>query len=55
MKLIPGGRGAGKDIKQDIQEAIDSLERWKAMREEDGTPATEKPIGPPNQTFGGVQ
>ena len=33
--LVAGGRGAGKDIGQDIQEAIDTLERWMAMREED--------------------
>lgn len=33
--LVAGGRGAGKDISQDIQEAIDSLERWKEMRQED--------------------
>jgi len=30
--LVAGGRGAGKDITQDIQEAIDSLERWKEMQ-----------------------
>ena len=36
--LVAGGRGAGKDVHRDIQEAIDSLERWKAMRcEENGT------------------
>lgn len=33
--LVAGGRGAGKDISQDVQEAIDTLERWKAMRAED--------------------
>lgn len=33
--LVAGGRG-GKDISTDIQEAIDTLERWKAMRQEDG-------------------
>lgn len=32
--LVAGGRGH-KCIKKDIQEAIDSLERWKDMREED--------------------
>jgi len=32
--LVAGGRGAGKDISQDIQEAIDSLERWKTMEKE---------------------
>lgn len=33
--LVAGGRGAGKDIGRDINEAIDSLERWKEMRVED--------------------
>lgn len=33
--LVAGGRGAGKDITQDIQEAIDTLNRWLAMRVED--------------------
>lgn len=33
--LVAGGRGAGKDITQDIKEAIDSLERWQEMRVED--------------------
>lgn len=32
--LVAGGRGAGKDIGRDIQEAIDSLERWKEMQVE---------------------
>ncbi|HWV45052.1 MAG TPA: hypothetical protein VN039_03320 [Nitrospira sp.] len=32
--LVAGGRGAGKDVSQDIQEAIDSLERWKDMQME---------------------
>ena len=32
--LVAGGRGH-KDIDKDIQEAIDTLERWKAMRQED--------------------
>lgn len=36
--LVAGGRGAGKSIDKDIQEAIDSLERWKAMRAEDRAP-----------------
>ena len=30
--LVAGGRGAGKDINKDIQEAIDSLQRWQEMR-----------------------
>lgn len=33
--LVAGGRGAGKDIGRDIQESIDSLQRWQEMREED--------------------
>lgn len=32
--LVAGGRGA-KDIGQDIQEAIDTLQRWQEMRAED--------------------
>ena len=33
--LVAGGRGAGKDPRRDIQEAIDSLERSLEMRRED--------------------
>lgn len=33
--LVAGGRGGGKDIGRDIQEAIDTLHRWAEMREED--------------------
>ena len=33
--LVAGGRGAGKSQEKDIQEAIDSLYRWKEMRLED--------------------
>jgi hypothetical protein len=33
--LVAGGRGAGKSMDQDVQEAIDTLSRWKDMREED--------------------
>lgn len=33
--LVAGGRGAGKDVSRDVQEAIDSLTRWQAMRAED--------------------
>lgn len=33
--LVAGGRGAGKDISRDIQEAIDSLARWQEIRLED--------------------
>lgn len=34
--LVAGGRGAGKDIARDVQEAIDTLGRWQEMRHEDG-------------------
>lgn len=37
--LVAGGRGAQKTIDQDVQEAIDTLERWKEMRAEDGANA----------------
>ena len=33
--LVPGNRGGGKDRDRDIQEAIDSLERYKEMRREE--------------------
>ena len=33
--LVAGGRGAGKDISRDIQEAVDSLQRWQEMRREE--------------------
>jgi hypothetical protein len=33
--LVAGGRGAGKSIDKDIQEAIDSLVRWQAIQLED--------------------
>ncbi|WP_176767832.1 hypothetical protein [Nitrosospira sp. Nsp18] len=32
--LVAGNRGA-KDVGKDIQEAIDTLERWKEMRVEE--------------------
>lgn len=32
--LVAGGRGAGKDQDQDVQEAIDTLLRWQEMRME---------------------
>lgn len=35
--LVAGGRGV-KEIDRDVQEAIDSLERWKAMRIEELVP-----------------
>jgi hypothetical protein len=33
--LVAGGRGAGKDIRRDVQEAIDTLTRWQEMRDEE--------------------
>lgn len=33
--LVAGGRGGGKDITRDIQEAIDTLKRWQEMRAEE--------------------
>lgn len=44
--LVAGGRGAGKDITTDIQEAIDTLVRWQAMREED-LDSSQRPAEPP--------
>lgn len=34
--LVAGGRGAGKDIGQDVKEAVDTLARWQEMRAEEG-------------------
>ena len=37
--LVAGGRGAGKDIRTDIEEAIISLQRWEEMHiENNGNP-----------------
>ncbi len=33
--LVAGGRGGGKDISRDIQEAIDTLRRWQEIQAED--------------------
>lgn len=33
--LVAGGRGAGKSIDKDVQEAIDTLLRYQAMKRED--------------------
>lgn len=43
--LVAGGRGAGKDINRDVREAIDSLERWFEMQEENSarSQATQEP------------
>lgn len=34
--LVAGGRGAGKDMDRDVQEAIDSLIRYQEMKKENG-------------------
>jgi hypothetical protein len=33
--LAPGGRGAGKDFRRDVQEAVDTLQRRLEMLDED--------------------
>ena len=33
--LLPGGRGGGKSVRKDIEEAIDTLNRKLAMLDED--------------------
>ena len=33
--LVAGGRGAGKDVSRDVQEAVDTLQRWQEMRREE--------------------
>jgi hypothetical protein len=38
--LVAGGRGAGKDISVDVQEAVDSLARWQSMRAEERSATT---------------
>lgn len=35
--MVAGGRGGGKDISKDVQEAIDTLARWQEMRKEEGS------------------
>lgn len=40
-KLVaPGGRGAGKDFRKDVQEAIDTLTRRLEMLDEDANAGT---------------
>lgn len=43
-KLLVAGKRGAKDEAKDIQEAIDTLERWKAMREEDKEPEQQPAI-----------
>lgn len=38
--LVAGGRGGGKDITRDVQEAIETLQRWQEMRTEDALTST---------------
>ncbi len=33
--LVAGGRGAGKDISRDVAEAVDTLQRWQELRDEE--------------------
>ena len=37
--LVAGGRGAGKDLGKDVQEACDSLNRWQEVQAEDNEAA----------------
>lgn len=39
--LVAGGRGA-KSVDKDVQEAIDTLQRWQEMRKEDGCAHAER-------------
>ena len=39
--LVPGKRGAGKDWRKDIKEAIDTLQRRLKMMDEDGESKTD--------------
>lgn len=41
--LVAGGRGGGKDITRDVQEAIDTLTRWQEMRSEDAAAPESAP------------
>lgn len=43
--LLPGGRG-GKSTHQDVQEAIDTLTRWKEMQAENERLEQEQANGP---------
>lgn len=43
--LVAGGRGAGKDFRKDLNEAIDSLVRCREMMGEDEKPTVFKEQG----------
>ena len=47
--LVAGGRGAGKDQLQDVQEAIHSLERFQEMRNEDAREALQLAFKTPTE------
>lgn len=49
--LVAGGRGAGKDINRDVQEAVDTLQRWQEMRLEETQ--ARLPDALPVEKFGG--
>lgn len=36
--LLPGGRGGGKSVRQDLQEAVDTMQRRLQMMDEDEAP-----------------
>ncbi len=44
--LVAGGRGAGKDVSRDVQEAIDTLIRWQELEAEDKpfVPFKDRPL-----------
>lgn len=48
--LVAGGRGGGKDIRRDIREAVDTLERWENMRVEEQEAGLGDPLGLPPRT-----
>lgn len=48
--LVAGGRGGGKDISRDIQEAIDTLQRWQEMCEEEKTKGSIVVVASPRAT-----
>ena len=45
-KLLCTGDRGHKDTEQDVQDVIDSLERWKQMREEDAKITSNEVISP---------
>ena len=47
--LVAGGRGAGKDERKDIQEAIDTLQRKLEMMDEDNTDVVTADVVTPDQ------